>query len=79
MHKYFVNRLVSVITATTAVMWMSAVAVPSAQTEGVNRVRGDEPSLRGSHADQQKESVRFSGRCRTERRRRLSGRSSEDP
>ena len=35
MHKYFVNRLVSVITATTAVMWMSAVAVPSAQTEGV--------------------------------------------
>src|SRR6188472_1413138 len=35
MHKYFVNRLVSVITATTAVMWLSAVAVPSAQTEGV--------------------------------------------
>ena len=35
MHKHFVNRLVSVITATTAVMWMSAVAFPSAQTEGV--------------------------------------------
>ena len=31
MHRYFVKRLVSVITATTAVMWMSAVAVPSAQ------------------------------------------------
>ena len=35
MHKYFVNRIVSVITATTAVMWISAVAYPSAQTEGV--------------------------------------------
>jgi len=35
MHKHFGKRLVSVITATTAVMWMSAVAVPSAQTEGV--------------------------------------------
>ena len=35
MHKHFVNRFVSVIAATTAVMWMSAVAFPSAQTEGV--------------------------------------------
>ena len=35
MHKYFVNRLVSVITATTAVMCISAVAFPLAQTEGV--------------------------------------------
>ena len=38
MHKYFVTRLVSVITVTTTVMWMSAVAFPSAQrseTEGV--------------------------------------------
>ena len=35
MHRYFVNRLVSVITATTAVMWISAVAFPLAQTESV--------------------------------------------
>ena len=35
MHKHLVKRVVSVITATTAVMWISAVAFPSAQTEGV--------------------------------------------
>jgi len=35
MHKPLVKRVVSVITATTAVMWISAVAFPSAQTEGV--------------------------------------------
>ena len=31
MHKQFVPRLVSIVTATTAIMWMSGVALPSAQ------------------------------------------------
>jgi DNA repair ATPase RecN len=38
MHKQFVPRLVSIVTATTAIMWMSGVALPSAQrseTEGI--------------------------------------------
>lgn len=49
MQRLLANRLVSVITATTAVMWLSAVAFPSAQTEGVKETgqfvnAGDETS-----------------------------------
>ena len=38
MHQHFVSRFASVMTATTVVMWMSVVALPSAQrsdTEGI--------------------------------------------
>ena len=38
MHKQFVPRLVSIVTAMTVIMWVSAVALPSAQrseTEGI--------------------------------------------